>query len=177
MILVTGGAGFIGSNFVLDWLQSTDEPVINLDKLTYAGNPDNLASLEGDARHQLLRQAVPLEQRHLRQRLRQVGAGNGCCSGVVVVQVHGSSAGSPPSGPSHHIQRRAGTTAPQEAHLPLQPRPPWQCPSGCSAPARAGPARRCCRARGPRAPSLRRPEQQAQHRVDAGDSSFPAPGC
>ncbi len=55
MILVTGGAGFIGSNFVLDWLQSTDEPVINLDKLTYAGNPDNLASLEGDARHQLVR--------------------------------------------------------------------------------------------------------------------------
>ncbi len=55
MILVTGGAGFIGSNFVLDWLQSTDEPVVNLDKLTYAGNPDNLASLAGDARHQLVR--------------------------------------------------------------------------------------------------------------------------
>ncbi len=54
MILVTGGAGFIGSNFVLDWLQSSDEPVINLDKLTYAGNPDNLASLAGDARHQLV---------------------------------------------------------------------------------------------------------------------------
>ncbi len=51
MILVTGGAGFIGSNFVLDWLKSTDEPVINLDKLTYAGNPDNLSSLAGDARH------------------------------------------------------------------------------------------------------------------------------
>ena len=55
MILVTGGAGFIGSNFVLDWLQSSDEPVVNLDKLTYAGNPDNLASLAGDARHQLVR--------------------------------------------------------------------------------------------------------------------------
>ncbi len=54
MILVTGGAGFIGSNFVLDWLASTDEPVINLDKLTYAGNPDNLSSIEGDARHQLV---------------------------------------------------------------------------------------------------------------------------
>ena len=54
MILVTGGAGFIGSNFVLDWLKSSDEPVINLDKLTYAGNPDNLASLAGDARHQLV---------------------------------------------------------------------------------------------------------------------------
>ncbi len=51
MILVTGGAGFIGSNFVLDWLGVADEPVVNLDKLTYAGNPDNLASLQGDARH------------------------------------------------------------------------------------------------------------------------------
>ncbi|PPV41466.1 dTDP-glucose 4,6-dehydratase [Ectopseudomonas oleovorans] len=50
-ILVTGGAGFIGSNFVLDWLAQSDEPVINLDKLTYAGNLGNLASLEGDARH------------------------------------------------------------------------------------------------------------------------------
>ena len=50
-ILVTGGAGFIGSNFVLDWLKSSDEPVINLDKLTYAGNRQNLASLDGDVRH------------------------------------------------------------------------------------------------------------------------------
>ena len=50
MILVTGGAGFIGANFVLDWLAQCDEPVINLDKLTYAGNRDNLASLDGDAR-------------------------------------------------------------------------------------------------------------------------------
>ena len=51
MILVTGGAGFIGANFVLDWLAQSDEPVVNLDKLTYAGNLENLASLQGDARH------------------------------------------------------------------------------------------------------------------------------
>lgn len=51
MILVTGGAGFIGANFVLDWLKHHDEPVVNLDKLTYAGNRDNLAELGGDARH------------------------------------------------------------------------------------------------------------------------------
>ncbi|MEY2619529.1 MAG: hypothetical protein RL522_2531 [Pseudomonadota bacterium] len=51
MILITGGAGFIGANFVLDWLAHDGEPVVNLDKLTYAGNRENLASLEGDARH------------------------------------------------------------------------------------------------------------------------------
>ena len=50
-ILVTGGAGFIGSNFVIDWLQETDETVVNLDKLTYAGNLGNLAALENDSRH------------------------------------------------------------------------------------------------------------------------------
>ncbi|MCZ8236352.1 MAG: dTDP-glucose 4,6-dehydratase [Inhella sp.] len=50
-ILVTGGAGFIGSNFVLDWLAQSDEPVLTLDALTYAGNRENLASLAGDARH------------------------------------------------------------------------------------------------------------------------------
>lgn len=51
MILVTGGAGFIGSNFVIDWLRETGEPVVNLDKLTYAGNLENLAGLRNDVRH------------------------------------------------------------------------------------------------------------------------------
>ncbi|MBA4708163.1 dTDP-glucose 4,6-dehydratase [Aquitalea aquatica] len=51
MILVTGGAGFIGANFVLDWLNGNNEGVINLDKLTYAGNLQTLASLENDPRH------------------------------------------------------------------------------------------------------------------------------
>jgi dTDP-glucose 4,6-dehydratase len=55
MILVTGGAGFIGANFVLDWLATTGEPVVNLDLLTYAGNLGNLASLDGDARHTFVR--------------------------------------------------------------------------------------------------------------------------
>ena len=51
MILITGGAGFIGANFVLDWLQTTGEPVVNLDALTYAGNLESLASLKADPRH------------------------------------------------------------------------------------------------------------------------------
>jgi len=55
MILVTGGAGFIGANFVLDWLERTAEPVVNLDKLTYAGNLGSLAALRGDARHVFVR--------------------------------------------------------------------------------------------------------------------------
>jgi dTDP-glucose 4,6-dehydratase len=55
MILVTGGAGFIGSNFVLDWLAGGGEPVVNLDKLTYAGNLENLAPLAGDLRHVFVR--------------------------------------------------------------------------------------------------------------------------
>lgn len=53
-IIVTGGAGFIGSNFVLDWFVEGTEPVITLDKLTYAGNPENLASLSGNPNHQLV---------------------------------------------------------------------------------------------------------------------------
>ncbi|MDN0076852.1 dTDP-glucose 4,6-dehydratase [Crenobacter sp. SG2303] len=55
MILVTGGAGFIGGNFVLDWLAGSNEPVINLDKLTYAGNLDTLASLKDVPRHLFVR--------------------------------------------------------------------------------------------------------------------------
>ena len=51
MILVTGGAGFIGANFIIDWLRESDEPVLNLDKLTYAGNLENLAALAGDPRY------------------------------------------------------------------------------------------------------------------------------
>jgi dTDP-glucose 4,6-dehydratase len=51
MILVTGGAGFIGSNFILDWIAGEQSPVVNLDKLTYAGNLENLAALHGDPRH------------------------------------------------------------------------------------------------------------------------------
>jgi dTDP-glucose 4,6-dehydratase len=55
MILVTGGAGFIGSNFVLDWIETTGEDLVNLDKLTYAGNLRNLGALEGNARHRFVR--------------------------------------------------------------------------------------------------------------------------
>ena len=53
-ILITGGAGFIGANFVLDWLAQSDEAVINLDKLTYAGNLETLDGLAGDARYTLV---------------------------------------------------------------------------------------------------------------------------
>jgi dTDP-glucose 4,6-dehydratase len=55
VILVTGGAGFIGANFILEWLAHSDESVINLDKLTYAGNLENLATLRSDARYQFMR--------------------------------------------------------------------------------------------------------------------------
>jgi len=53
--LVTGGAGFIGANFVLSTIAATGEPIVNVDKLTYAGNLENLASLAGDARHSFAR--------------------------------------------------------------------------------------------------------------------------
>ena len=55
MLLVTGGAGFIGSNFVLDWCAASDEPIVNLDKLTYAGNLGNLVALRDDPRHVFVR--------------------------------------------------------------------------------------------------------------------------
>ncbi len=53
-LLVTGGAGFIGSNFVNDWFAGHDEPVVNLDALTYAGNLHNLDALRNDARHRFV---------------------------------------------------------------------------------------------------------------------------
>jgi dTDP-glucose 4,6-dehydratase len=55
LILVTGGAGFIGSNFVLQWIEAESDPLVNLDKLTYAGNPENLSTLVGNARHIFVR--------------------------------------------------------------------------------------------------------------------------
>ena len=70
MILVTGGAGFIGSNFVLEWLAQSDEPVVNLDALTYAGNTENLKTLDGDRRHVFVRGDIcdrPLVDRLLGQ--------------------------------------------------------------------------------------------------------------
>jgi dTDP-glucose 4,6-dehydratase len=53
-ILVTGGAGFIGSNFILQWMKTETASIVNLDKLTYAGNPANLASLDGNARYEFV---------------------------------------------------------------------------------------------------------------------------
>jgi len=57
-VLVTGGAGFIGSNFVLDWLAGGGEPIVTLDKLTYAGNLQNIASLDGSNRHHFVRGGI-----------------------------------------------------------------------------------------------------------------------
>ncbi len=70
MILVTGGAGFIGSNFILDWLAGESAPVLNLDKLTYAGNAENLAALERDARYRFVHGDIndrPLVEQLLRE--------------------------------------------------------------------------------------------------------------
>ena len=57
-ILVTGGAGFIGANFVLDWFGTSDEKLVTLDALTYAGNRNNLSSLDGDVRHTFVRGSI-----------------------------------------------------------------------------------------------------------------------
>ena len=57
-ILVTGGAGFIGSNFVLHWLKEESANIINVDKLTYAGNPANLASVAHDSRYEFLQRDI-----------------------------------------------------------------------------------------------------------------------
>ena len=54
MILVTGGAGFIGSNFIIDWLNGGGEALVNLDKLTYAGNAENLATISNDQRYRFV---------------------------------------------------------------------------------------------------------------------------
>ena len=56
--MVTGGAGFIGSNFVIDWLAKNDEKVINIDKLTYAGNLQNLKSIEGNSKHFFVKEDI-----------------------------------------------------------------------------------------------------------------------
>ncbi len=63
MILVTGGAGFIGSHFVVEWMAEVGEPVITLDALTYAGNRDHLRSLNGDTRHRFVHGDI--RDRHL----------------------------------------------------------------------------------------------------------------
>ncbi len=71
-LLVTGGAGFIGSNFVLDWLAASEEPVVNLDALTYAGNRANLAALDGNSHHRFVRGDIgdrPLLDRLLAEHL------------------------------------------------------------------------------------------------------------
>jgi len=58
LIIVTGGAGFIGSNFVLDWLAQEDEPILNIDKLTYAGHLENLKTVINDPRHTFVQEDI-----------------------------------------------------------------------------------------------------------------------
>ena len=57
-IMVTGGSGFIGSNFVIEWLKKHNEKIVNLDKLTYAGNLQNLAKLEGHSNHIFVKEDI-----------------------------------------------------------------------------------------------------------------------
>ena len=64
-VLVTGGCGFIGSNFVLDWLAEVGSPVVNLDKLTYAGNPLNLESVKDNAAYTFVHGDIRSEERRV----------------------------------------------------------------------------------------------------------------
>jgi dTDP-glucose 4,6-dehydratase len=91
MILVTGGAGFIGANFVLDWIATTGESLVNLDKLTYAGNLRNLAALEGDVRHRFVRGDIgdPLLVRRLLAEARPRAIVNFAAESHVDRSIHG----------------------------------------------------------------------------------------
>src|SRR5581483_9316902 len=65
-IIVTGGAGFIGSNFILQWLGTEGSPMVNFDKLTYAGNLRNLESVSSDKRYCFVQGDIA-ERREVRQ--------------------------------------------------------------------------------------------------------------
>ena len=82
MILVTGGAGFIGSNFVLDWITTENTPVVNLDKLTYAGNLNNLSSLGKNSKHIFVQGDIG-DRELLRNLLKQNKPGRSCTIGGV----------------------------------------------------------------------------------------------
>ena len=56
--MVTGGAGFIGSNFILNWLEQNNEQVVNIDKLKYAGNLENLKSIENNSNHTFVKEDI-----------------------------------------------------------------------------------------------------------------------
>src|SRR3989304_3584710 len=91
-ILVTGGAGFIGANFVLQWISETGTPVVNLDKLTYAGNLANLASVHGDPRHAFVQGDIgdaPLVAKLLAEH-RPAAVGNFAAESHVDRSIHGA---------------------------------------------------------------------------------------
>jgi len=94
MILVTGGAGFIGGNFVLDWFKETGEPLVNLDKLTYAGNLGNLVSLKDDPRHVFVRGDIGdrVEVRALLERHKPRAIVNFAAESHVDRSIHGPAA-------------------------------------------------------------------------------------